>query len=53
MAWVKLDDGFFRNPKVVSVGKDAKFLYVAALCYCGANITDGRIPAGALRLIAA
>lgn len=53
MGWVKLDDGFFRNQKVVGISKDAKFLYVNALCYCGANLTDGRIPKGAIRIIAA
>ncbi len=53
MAWVKLDDGFFRHPKVVGAGRDARVLYLAGLCYCGANLTDGSILDGALRVLAA
>lgn len=53
MGWAKIDHGFFRHPKVVSIGKDAKFMYIAALCYCGENMTDGVIPAAALRLLGA
>lgn len=53
MGWIKLDDQFFRHPKVVGAGRDARLLYLAGLCYCGANLTDGHIPAGAIRLLAA
>jgi hypothetical protein len=53
MGWIKLDDGFFRNPKIVSVGRDARDLYLAGLCYCGANLTDGIIPKNAVKIIAA
>lgn len=53
MGWAKIDHSFFRHPKVVSVGKDAKFLYIAALCYCGENMTDGVVPAAALRVLGA
>ena len=53
MGWVKLDDNFFSNPKVVRVSKDAKVLYLAALCYAGASLTDGLIPSGALPILAA
>lgn len=53
MAWVKLDTGIFRNPKVVTVGADAKLLYVAGICYAGDNLTDGLIPANALPILAA
>jgi hypothetical protein len=50
---VKLDDGFFRHPKVVRAGRDARDLYLAALCYCQAGLTDGFVDAGALRRLAA
>jgi hypothetical protein len=53
MSWVKLDDGFFRHPKVLAAGRDARELYVAGLCYCGSGLTDGRIPAGAVRVLGA
>lgn len=53
MAWLKLDDQFFRNPKVIDAGRDARDLYLAGLCYCGAGLTDGRIPNGALRMLGA
>ena len=53
MAWVKLDTGIFRNPKVVTVSADAKLLYVAGICYAGDNLTDGLIPAHALPILGA
>ncbi len=53
MAWVRLDDQFFANPKVVELGKDAKLVYLAALTYCGSQLTDGVIKAGAVRMVAA
>lgn len=53
MTWVRLDDQFFRHPKSVEAGRDAKFLFIAGLCYCATHLTDGHIPANAVRLIAA
>lgn len=53
MNWVKLDDQFFAHPKVVDLSKDAKLLYLSGLCYAGAQLTDGLITRGALRLIGA
>lgn len=44
MPWVKLDDGFFDNDKIVAAGKDARDLYLAGLCYCARQLTDGFIP---------
>ena len=46
MTWAKIDDQFPDHPKVVAAGGDAAWLYVAALCYCQAKLTDGHIPAG-------
>ncbi len=53
MAWVKLDDTFFGNPKVIEAGRDARDLYIAGLCYCNRHLTDGLILVGALSRIAA
>lgn len=53
MTWVKLDDQFFRHPKSVAVGKDGRALYIAGLCYCASQLTDGWIAQGALPLVAA
>lgn len=44
MSWVKLDDAFFDNDKIVAVGRDARDLYLAGLCYCARSLTDGFIP---------
>lgn len=52
MAWVKLDDGFFLHPKALGAGRDARVLYLAALCWSNQQQTDGVIPAHALPLIA-
>lgn len=44
MPWIKLDDRFFDNDKIVAAGKDARDLYLAGLCYCARSLTDGFIP---------
>ncbi len=44
MAWVKLDDEFSSNPKVLEAGPLGMALQVAALCYCNRHLTDGRLP---------
>lgn len=52
MSWLKLDDSFFRNPKVREVDAAARLLYLAALCYCGAQLTDGHVSTRSLPLLA-
>ncbi len=44
MAWVRLDDGFFRHPKVIAAGPLARELFLASVCWSAANLTDGAIP---------
>ena len=44
MVWVKLDDQFTENPKVVQAGPLAGWLHVSGIVYCGRNLTDGFIP---------
>lgn len=53
MAWVKMDDQFFRHPKVLAAGRDARDLYLVGLCYCAQGLTDGFIPSQAVRVLAA
>jgi hypothetical protein len=49
--WVKLDVDYFNNPKVVGLSKDATLLHIASMAYCGAHLTDGQIPAGAMPIL--
>jgi len=51
MPWVKLDDGFFSNPKVIQAPPHARLLYVAGLCHCASGLTDGRITKAAMPLL--
>ena len=39
MPWVKLDDHFFRHPKVIAAGRDARDLFLAGLCYYSSGPT--------------
>lgn len=48
MGWIKLDDGFYRHPKVVRAGRDGRDLFIAGLCWCSSQLTDGHIPAAML-----
>ena len=51
--WTKLSDEFFRNPKVVAAGRDARDLYLVSLCHCNEHLTDGFIAQNYLRRMAA
>lgn len=51
--WAKISDDFFRNPKVVTAGRDARDLYLVGLCHCNEHLTDGFIDAAYLRRLAA
>ena len=53
MTWIRLEDSFFRHRKVIELSKDAKLLFVAGLCYCGEQMTDGFISSAAVRVVAA
>lgn len=43
--FVKLDNQFPDHPKVLEAGPQAAWLYVAGLCYCSRQLSDGFIPA--------
>lgn len=53
MAWAKLDDGIFDNPKIVNLSKDAKLLYLVGLVYCAKYLTDGRLTPANVRIVQA
>lgn len=52
MTWIRLDDSFFRHPKAVEAGKDGRCLFLAGLCYCGQQLTDGWISQKVLPMVA-
>lgn len=47
MAWARLDDAFYTHRKVIDVSPAARWLFVAGLCYCNQNLTDGEISTSA------
>ena len=49
MSWVKIDERLSEHPKIVGLSDRAFRVHINALCYCNRNLTDGRIPGGALR----
>ncbi len=52
MAWVKLSDDWYDDPKIVAAGDSAALLWVKAVSWSARNLTDGLIPAELLpRLI--
>lgn len=46
--WVKLDDGFSRHPKILSIPDGALRLHLDAMCYAAAYLTDGQVRAESL-----
>lgn len=53
MTWMKLDDQFFRHPKARAAGLDGRALFVASLCYCTGQLTNGAIGADVVALLVA
>lgn len=49
MSWVRLDDQFANHAKIMSVGSDAFRLHVTAMCWSASQLTDGAVPAAAVR----
>ena len=49
MTWVRLDDGFPNHPKIIGLSDGAFRLYITALCYSNAYLTDGIIPQKTLK----
>ena len=53
MTWAKLDDGFWRHPKIVGLTDRQFRLYVVALNWSCDQLTDGAITAADLPLVTA
>jgi len=51
VSWVRIDDGFSEHPKATAVGLAGQGLYVAGLCYCNRQLTDGDIPLTSLVVV--
>jgi hypothetical protein len=51
--WVKLDDKFWSDPDVLTVGNEAAGVFARMLSYCGSHETDGHIGADIARFISA
>ena len=47
--WVKIDDQMPNDPEIDELSDGAFRLYVSALCYCQAELTDGYITASKLK----
>ena len=48
MAWVKIDVAILDNQKIMKVGALGFAMHVAAITWCGRNLTDGYLPFGKL-----
>lgn len=52
MPWARLDDAFWRNPKVLAAGNEAAGLYARALSYAADNGTAGLLPLDTVKTLA-
>ena len=53
MSWIKIDDRFLTNPKILSAGLEARSLYVSSIVYSAGELTDGMIPRATVSKLAA
>ncbi len=53
MAWLKIDDQYFFNRKVLRAGKDARDLHLASMAHCAGQLSDGAIDRESLGLLGA
>lgn len=51
--WTKISDDFFRHPKVVQAGRDARDLFLVGLAHANGHLTDGFIASQYLRRLGA
>lgn len=49
MPWLRIDDGFDENEKIVGLSDGAFRMYVELLCYAARNLTDGHISDASFR----
>lgn len=43
MPWAKFDDDLLTNPKFMTVGAEAKLLYMSSIVHCAKALTDGMV----------
>lgn len=53
MSWLKIDDGFVENTKVLELTDRGFRLHMAGLCYCARNLTDGILVMRAVKVVCA
>lgn len=53
MSWLRVDDGFVENPKIIELSDRAFRLHMAGLCFCARNLTDGLLTDRAVRGVCA
>lgn len=51
MTWVKVEDTFPDHPKVLGLSDAALACWLRGLCYSSRHLTDGHLPAAALRVL--
>lgn len=51
MGWIRVDDGFYDNPKIMSAGAVGVAVWLASMGWCNRNLTDGIIPAARTGLV--
>lgn len=44
MAWVRLDDCIFDNPKIAALSDAAQLAHIKAIVYCSRGLTNGDVP---------
>lgn len=52
MAWIKLDDQWMDNPKIVEAGRDGRDMWLASITYCAKHLTDGYFHKNLLPMLA-
>jgi hypothetical protein len=50
VGWVRIEDGVYAHPKILRTPKPARWAWVAGMAYANAYLTDGHVPAEALRI---
>lgn len=49
MTWTRLSDDFTDRPAMLQVSRDARLLQIEAMIWCNRMLTDGTLPAAAVR----
>lgn len=49
--WVRIEVSYFSHPRTLAAGPSGRAAHLASICWVGEHLTDGRIPAAAVRSI--